>query len=334
MDMEEEEEEKQKKKKKKQRRTDSIKQNVFVFDPNRPQTRSMTRAISLMTQSSSITHHEDEDKDEEDRISQLPDDILHHILHLIPFKSAVGISTLSNRWKELWEIVCAHTTCLDFGREFASGKARPLLSLTINRFLLLHKANTIDSFRLYFPMQKQFHCDINKWIEFARDKGVKWLDLHLMPATWEADGMFKSKSIPPDFLYTLPSRLFSCDTLTILTLFGCNLNLPSTGCLGFSSLKVLSLSRVRITQYCTLEMMLLKCPMLEEVTLMGCYGLRSFGTGTAKANNGLKIKTFTQIGCYGCDNAGLLVSKLAHLQMLTMCHFKIKVISSSSLLFF
>lgn len=58
---------------------------LFVFDPNRPQTRSVTRAISLMNHHC-MTHHEDED----DRISQFPDDILHHILHFIPFKNTVG----------------------------------------------------------------------------------------------------------------------------------------------------------------------------------------------------------------------------------------------------
>ncbi|KAL3848927.1 hypothetical protein ACJIZ3_010809 [Penstemon smallii] len=42
------------------------------------------------------------DHDEEDRISDLPDEILHQILILLPIKSIAKTSILSKRWKNLW----------------------------------------------------------------------------------------------------------------------------------------------------------------------------------------------------------------------------------------
>ncbi|XXG59632.1 hypothetical protein AAC387_Pa04g1682 [Persea americana] len=73
---------------------------------------------------------------EEDRISQLPDPILHDIVSMIPFKCAVRTSILSKRWKGLWESATAYTTTLDFGWEFATsrGVSVPLhlLSCAIN----------------------------------------------------------------------------------------------------------------------------------------------------------------------------------------------------------
>ncbi|KAL0306965.1 UNVERIFIED_CONTAM: putative F-box/FBD/LRR-repeat protein [Sesamum radiatum] len=40
--------------------------------------------------------------DTEDRISDLPDDILHHVFFFLPIKSIAQTSVLSKRWKNLW----------------------------------------------------------------------------------------------------------------------------------------------------------------------------------------------------------------------------------------
>ncbi|XP_066334003.1 F-box/LRR-repeat protein At3g59190-like [Miscanthus floridulus] len=43
----------------------------------------------------------------EDRISDLPDGVLHHVLSLLPVQQAVQTSVLARRWRHLWKGVPA-----------------------------------------------------------------------------------------------------------------------------------------------------------------------------------------------------------------------------------
>jgi hypothetical protein len=58
-------------------------------------------------------------EDMEDRISNLPDGVLHHILSFLPVQSIGQTSVLSTRWNYLW----ATFPCLDFS-EFSMKKKR------------------------------------------------------------------------------------------------------------------------------------------------------------------------------------------------------------------
>eukprot|EP00268_Persea_americana_P029335 TRINITY_DN2837_c0_g1_i14.p1 TRINITY_DN2837_c0_g1~~TRINITY_DN2837_c0_g1_i14.p1 ORF type:complete len:160 (+),score=20.97 TRINITY_DN2837_c0_g1_i14:656-1135(+) len=116
--------------------------------------------------------------EEEDRITQLPNEILHQILSLIPSKTATTTSILSNRWMDLWKSSWAYTTTLNFGWEFTTTiKTLSLVSCAIDQILQLHKIDTIDIFRLYFHPRGEFLVHIQQWIEFAVGKGVRELDL-------------------------------------------------------------------------------------------------------------------------------------------------------------
>lgn len=107
-----------------------------------------------------------------------------------------------------------------------------------------------------------------------------------------------------------------CDCLTMLKLADCVFELPQ-GFRGFINLKTVHLSRVRIDYY-TLNGVILNCPMLEDLALVGCYNLVLSTTNS-------KMKRFALAGCDLCREVGPFLSQLAHLQILIICHLRIKV---------
>lgn len=255
--------------------------------------------------------------EKEDLISLLPDDIVHHILSLIPLKCAVRTSILSNRWKELWKSTWIYTANLNFGEEFEGGKDIFHVSRLINRLLQIHRGNTIEIFRLYFSPAECFLPDIQRWIGFAVEKRVKHLHLDFTRELPIESGFHDWIELPP--------CLFSCDSLTILELCTCKLNVASEF-RGFGSLKTLRLRRVETTA-CVVDRMLLKCPMLKELALIWC-GLQSMKCSATD----LKIKNFTLADYLGWQQVESILYKIAHLQILTILVIFLPCFSFSSLL--
>ncbi|OMP01228.1 hypothetical protein COLO4_12050 [Corchorus olitorius] len=67
---------------------------------------------------------------QEDRISTLPDSIIHHFLSLLPIKDAVKTGVLSKRWKDIWTSV--PTLCICY-----TGKRFKRFFQLMNRTLIL-----------------------------------------------------------------------------------------------------------------------------------------------------------------------------------------------------
>ncbi|KAE9450336.1 hypothetical protein C3L33_17783, partial [Rhododendron williamsianum] len=99
------------------------------------------------------------DKHLEDRISQLPDGILSHILSLLEIREAGRSSALSHRWRDLWKF----TTNLNFDssktmwrlivREKDSKtveRERSKYVALVNQVLKFHLRPSLDEFRLGF----------------------------------------------------------------------------------------------------------------------------------------------------------------------------------------
>ncbi|KAF3947681.1 hypothetical protein CMV_026216 [Castanea mollissima] len=95
-----------------------------------------------------------------DRISNLPDSLLYHILSFLPTKEAVATAILSNRWKSLWILVPA----LDLKDKCCK---KPIsFTYIVYRVLALHIAPSLRSFRLtWYSPCSSFHLDT--WIHVA-----------------------------------------------------------------------------------------------------------------------------------------------------------------------
>ncbi|MBA0705594.1 hypothetical protein Golax_017778 [Gossypium laxum] len=138
-----------------------------------------------------------------DRVSDLPDSILCHILSFLSTKDAVVTSILSTRWRYLFTLL----SNLDFDLgEFTSSDRRPKISSIkiflsfVGKMLFFHKTN-VDKFRLKCGIRVDC-CHVYGLILAAVWRGVKHLDLNISYTN----------------VKTLPDALFACRTLVALKL--------------------------------------------------------------------------------------------------------------------
>ncbi|KAI3498097.1 hypothetical protein L1887_33843 [Cichorium endivia] len=130
----------------------------------------------------------------EDRLTSLPEEVISHILSLMPTKFAVQTSILSKRWRYCWMTV----TNLDFDdRKPFNGL--DCFSKFVDRVLNLCKTSKLKSFRLNFFRYPVPLSSVLKWIDKAVELKVCELLINVR-------------------LFELPLRLFTCKTLTKLSL--------------------------------------------------------------------------------------------------------------------
>ncbi|XP_062028380.1 LOW QUALITY PROTEIN: putative FBD-associated F-box protein At5g53635 [Rosa rugosa] len=188
-----------------------------------------------------------------DRISDLPDSLLCHILSFIPTKYSVSTSILSARWKRVW----ASVPCL----EFYDGLFPDFESfvLFVSRVLYFHNSSNIQKFKLEcYNAECFFH--IYGWIRTAIMHNLVELDLCV-----EKDG-----SHSEDERLELPKSLFMCKTLVVLKLQSTFvINTPTSWCL--SCLKVPFIT-VYHPDNDPMEKLLPGCPALKDLAISGTVG--------------------------------------------------------------
>ncbi|KAJ0814883.1 putative F-box domain, FBD domain, leucine-rich repeat domain superfamily [Helianthus annuus] len=128
----------------------------------------------------------------DDRLSRLPEDILSHILSLMPTKYAVRTSVLSKRWRYSWMFV----TDLDFD-DIHPYHDEKTLSKIVDRVLKFCKTSKLRSVRLHLCDKVVSKSSVSSWIDKMVRLNVCELDVQLV-------------------LLELPFSLFTCKTLTKL----------------------------------------------------------------------------------------------------------------------
>ncbi|GAU13663.1 hypothetical protein TSUD_347670 [Trifolium subterraneum] len=221
-----------------------------------------------------------------DCISELPDEILSHILTTLPVKDLLKTSLLSRRWCKLWSLrrdlhfdifhVLGRSKqeLLQNGNSSSTVK-RCCVHLDINmdefvkrvdQFVNSFQGIKIDSFFVSFYLNVKHSDIIDQWIRFAIVRGVERIDLLLLtlPSAYAS---------PYKLQYKFAFDLFSdtnASTLKHLRLEHCLVCHP-TNCdyIPFKNLRSLSLFRAKVDEV-FIESLLSNCRQLEELHLIYC----------------------------------------------------------------
>ncbi|CBI32913.3 unnamed protein product, partial [Vitis vinifera] len=164
-----------------------------------------------------------------DIISNLPDELLCHILSFLPTKFAVGTSILSKRWRYLW----ASVPILDFDDE-----------LWLNPSTLVELEERIIMFQNFVDgvlRHSEVSC-IKKFRLGYRDNNLD---------NWGVE---------------LPPMFFICKTLVVVKL-SCALFLDIPTTVWLPSLKALHLKSVEYSDDDSIQKLLSGCPVLEELVI-------------------------------------------------------------------
>ncbi|OMO56668.1 hypothetical protein CCACVL1_26377 [Corchorus capsularis] len=210
----------------------------------------------------------------EDRISELPHEVLVYILSLMPMKEAARTCILSHRWRKVWTFVPVlnfdgSKTLYDYektGHDRNEGKK--ILDLEKHRYinwvksvLKSYQGPAIEEFKVRFDLDLQFRCEIDYWIRFALDKNVKRLELDL--SNYLDGCQLKCYQFP------LLSNGYTMKRLRSPTL-----GLPSC-----SSLTALTLKEVNVSGD-ALQYFVSSCKFLERLSITGSGSLISLNLGS------------------------------------------------------
>jgi len=181
-----------------------------------------------------------------DRISDMHDSILCHILSFLPTKLASTTSILSKRWKSVWLSVFT----LNFDHESFQNFNSFHKFVFSTMFSLRDKNISIHSFTFKCGQSSRFNQkDFNRIFKFVMHRGVKTLNFNMSN---------KKRQIK------LPTRILGFNkTLRVLKLG--NIQIGDFDQVDFPCVKTLELYKVTFISHEYIVKFLLGCPILEDL---------------------------------------------------------------------
>lgn len=191
----------------------------------RAEFRGSGRTSKKLRRTMLASHKVDNDAAEsQGRLSDLPDNLIRHLLSFMETKDAIRTSVLSRRWKFMW----ASVPCLNFNSKSFSRLSdfKRFVKRVLSQRDSSHiKALTYCRFGVDYATDQSL---LNKVIEFATSHGVEEIRINLRG---------KSSGSPP---IEIPSSLFACRSLKRIELKDCHpTNVPTS--VGCKSLEMLHL---------------------------------------------------------------------------------------------
>ncbi|CAK8543165.1 unnamed protein product [Lathyrus sativus] len=191
-----------------------------------------------------------------DRISDLPGNVIDAILANLRIRDQVRTSILSTKWRYMW--TSAPHLCFDddFCQRFLDlDDPSTVISEIITDVLMIHNG-PIHKFSIYLSIHYDFMFsmeNLNTWIPFM-SKDIKHLELVAPYANREDE---------------MADILFSCKELTYLKFSFFNLLIPNNF-RSFKKLLELHLNSIEFDSS-SLESFMSGCPLLEKLSIAYCY---------------------------------------------------------------
>lgn len=203
-----------------------------------------------------------------DRISQLPSEILDHIMGLLPIQEAAKTAVLSRVWTDVWSNLSQ--LCFDIHffnycekKHWRASKYHRISACfyVVNKVLLQHKGSIWKFIFLLSHVGKQTvksrSFDLDQWLLLVTRRGVE--EIHLRFGNGN---------------YTPPGCIFSCSTIRSLHLHGvsmdplyCPCTLPNATSLCFENVRLVT---ENLPNYALIV------PKLENLSFTDCTNMFHF----------------------------------------------------------
>ncbi|KAJ9547209.1 hypothetical protein OSB04_019752 [Centaurea solstitialis] len=215
------------------------------------------RIASMIAKLTDVVHARERIMVEEDRISNLPNEIIYHILSFLDMKYAIQTSVLSKKWKHIW------TSMPHLNLNSQTSRTLPLFAKFVNDALSHRNHRTeVSTVELSFRgAATQFGAVVTSIVNYAYSHNVRKLTIEWFRLNNE--------------VFEFPQRLFSSHTLKHLTLAthyldGSGIYVPQLAW-NFPALETLNLSNLTLSdpRYKILNLFS-KCVNLKILTLHHC----------------------------------------------------------------
>ncbi|XP_026444278.1 F-box/LRR-repeat protein At3g58900-like [Papaver somniferum] len=221
----------------------------------------------------------------EDRISNLPDSLVYHILSFLETKDVARTCVLSHRWNHIWTSFPNLEFVWDGWSKprYLTDKFIDYADGTVRRRCL--SDNDIHKFHI----TTSEHLDetlVKSWISEVVRHNVKDFSLFLCANDPSC----------------IPQSIFTCASLTSfqLTFFPGDIDFPEY--ISFPRLKHLRLEHIEVTNQCWCKKVFPNCPVLEELYLENCqFSEPSFCISIPT------IKILSIDHCHGLDESALKI---------------------------
>ncbi|CAI9116596.1 OLC1v1017789C1 [Oldenlandia corymbosa var. corymbosa] len=216
-----------------------------------------------------------------DRISDLREEIISHILSFLPAESAVATGLLSKKWRLHWTKVTSFhfddRWWLEKGISYYEklGGSTNFVDFVNMVLLLQNREVSMNCFRLSVSDPEFPFVYLKIWITTAMARNIRVLELCMVPDTEYDDpdypgGYAVDHEVYNDYEIYLPFPLYSCGTLEVLKLYGPIFTwVPHVVCLP--RLTLLQLHSIHYESNESFHKLISGCPKLESLIIYRCH---------------------------------------------------------------